>query len=50
MILLGHNRTEEVGMQHLPAWLKTFLPDIPIQFSEAGEPFADLQEGWGDCG
>ena len=39
MIILGHNRTEEVGMQHLPAWLETFLPGIPIQFSEAGEPF-----------
>ena len=42
LIILGHNRTEEVGMQHLPAWLETFLPDIPILFSEAGEPFSYL--------
>ena len=40
LIILGHNRTEEVGMKHLPEWLAQFLPDIPVQFSEAGEPFS----------
>jgi putative NIF3 family GTP cyclohydrolase 1 type 2 len=40
LIILGHNRTEEAGMKHLPEWLRTALPDIPVQFSEAGEPFA----------
>jgi putative NIF3 family GTP cyclohydrolase 1 type 2 len=39
LIVLGHNRTEEVGMKHLPEWLAPLLPGIPIQFSEAGEPF-----------
>jgi len=42
LIILGHNRTEEVGMKHLPAWLKGFLPEIPISFVESGEPFAYL--------
>ncbi len=39
MIILGHNRPEETGMEHLPAWLQAILPGVPVQFSEAGEPF-----------
>ena len=39
LIVLGHNRSEEVGMKHLPEWLAPLLPGIPVQFSEAGEPF-----------
>jgi len=42
LIILGHNRTEEVGMAYLPAWLETLLPGIPVWFSEAGEPFSYL--------
>ena len=42
LIILGHNRTEEVGMKYLPEWLGIFLPDVPIWFSEAGEPFSYL--------
>ncbi len=40
MIVLGHNRTEEPGMKHLPAWLKTVLPaGLEYTFIEAGDPF-----------
>jgi putative NIF3 family GTP cyclohydrolase 1 type 2 len=42
LIILGHNRTEEVGMQHLPRWLETLLPGVPVWFCEAGEPFSYL--------
>lgn len=42
MIILGHNRTEEAGMKHLPGWLKTLMPEMPIRFIEAGEPFSYL--------
>ena len=42
LIILGHNRTEEVGMKYLVEWLATLMPDIPIWFSEAGEPFSYL--------
>jgi putative NIF3 family GTP cyclohydrolase 1 type 2 len=42
MILLGHNRTEEVGMKYLPEWLKTLMPGVPVWFVEAGEPFTYL--------
>ena len=40
MIILGHNRTEEVGMKYLPEWLETLMPGMPVWFSEAGEPFS----------
>lgn len=42
MIVLGHNRSEEIGMKHLTAWLEGVLPGVPIMFSEAGEPFTYL--------
>jgi putative NIF3 family GTP cyclohydrolase 1 type 2 len=42
MIVLGHNRTEEVGMKYLPEWLATLTPGIPVWFVEAGEPFSYL--------
>lgn len=39
LIIIGHNRSEEIGMKHLQSWLEPLLPDVPIQFSESGEPF-----------
>jgi putative NIF3 family GTP cyclohydrolase 1 type 2 len=42
LIILGHDRTEEAGMKHLPAWLKVLFPEIPVSFVEAGEPFIYL--------
>jgi putative NIF3 family GTP cyclohydrolase 1 type 2 len=39
LIIIGHNRSEEIGMKHLIDWLMPLLPGIPIEFSEAGEPF-----------
>lgn len=38
MLVLGHERTEEAGMKHLPQWLGT-LGDLPVVFIDAGEPF-----------
>ncbi len=40
LIVLGHNRTEEVGMKHLPGWLQKLFPLMPVSFVEAGEPFS----------
>jgi len=39
LILLGHNTSEEVGMDNCAAWLKTVLPGMPVQFIPAGEPY-----------
>jgi len=41
-ILLGHIASEEPGMELVATWLKTFLPDLPIQFIPAHELFWDL--------
>jgi putative NIF3 family GTP cyclohydrolase 1 type 2 len=40
MIILGHMMSEDHGMQEVADWLRTFLPEIPIAFVPAGEPFA----------
>jgi len=40
LIILGHNRSEEVGMKYLPEWLHKVLPGVPVAFSESGEPFS----------
>jgi len=39
LIVAGHNRTEEAGMQHLPEWLAAFLPGVPVSFVASGDPF-----------
>lgn len=41
MIILGHERTEEAGMKHLPQWMQP-LVDVPVIFLDAGEPFLYL--------
>jgi putative NIF3 family GTP cyclohydrolase 1 type 2 len=40
MIMLGHMMSEDHGMQEVAEWLRTFLPEVPIAFIPAGEPFA----------
>lgn len=39
LILLGHEVSEEAGMQYCAQWLKGVLPGMPIEFIRAGEPF-----------
>ncbi len=38
-LILGHEKSEEPGMRHLPAWLKSIVGDIPVTAVSAGEPF-----------
>jgi putative NIF3 family GTP cyclohydrolase 1 type 2 len=40
MIVLGHLMSEDHGMQEVADWLRTFVPDVPIRFMGAGEPFS----------
>ena len=42
MIVIGHERSEECGMKHLPSWLKSITGDIPVTFIDAKEPFTYL--------
>ncbi len=40
MILLGHMMSEDFGMKEVAEWLRTFLPEVPIEWVPAGEPFS----------
>lgn len=39
VIMLGHVVSEQAGMEDYGNWLRTFVPDIPIQFVPAEEPY-----------
>ena len=39
MILAGHVVTEDPGMNLCAQWLKTFIPEVPIEWIPTGEPF-----------
>lgn len=37
--IMGHEISEEPGMDDCATWLRTFILEVPIQFIRAGEPF-----------
>lgn len=39
LILLGHNASEEPGMNFVAKWLSEFVTQVPIKFIESGDPF-----------
>lgn len=39
MILLGREASEDPGYGEVASWLKTFIPDVPIEWISANEPF-----------
>lgn len=38
-IMLGHTVSEEQGMLEMAAWMKSFIPEIPVELVPSGEPF-----------
>ena len=38
-IMLGHNVSEEAGMLEMAQWIKTLVPELPVQLIKSGEPF-----------
>ena len=40
VILLGHMLSEDFGMFEAGEWLRGFLPDVPVEWISAGEPFS----------
>lgn len=40
MLVLGHERSEEPGMKHMPEWMKSFMGDTKVIFLDAKEPFS----------
>lgn len=39
LIVLGHVVSEQAGMKYCAEWLKGFIPEVPIEFIPAAEPF-----------
>lgn len=39
VIMLGHVISEQAGMEDFGNWLRTFIPDVPIRFVPAEEPY-----------
>jgi putative NIF3 family GTP cyclohydrolase 1 type 2 len=39
LILLGHQASEEPGMQLCADWLHTFIPEVPVEWIPTREPF-----------
>jgi putative NIF3 family GTP cyclohydrolase 1 type 2 len=42
MIILGHDMSEERGMEECARWLKGFVSEVPVDFMPAGEAFWTL--------
>jgi putative NIF3 family GTP cyclohydrolase 1 type 2 len=40
MIILGHLMSEDHGMREVADWVRTFVPEVPVEFVPAGEPFS----------
>jgi putative NIF3 family GTP cyclohydrolase 1 type 2 len=39
LIMLGHNNSEEKGMEYCAEWLKAFIKEVPVEFIPSGDPF-----------
>ena len=39
LLVLGHVVSEQPGMKYCAEWLKGFIPEVPIEFVPAAEPF-----------
>ena len=42
-IMLGHAISEEAGMLEMAQWIKSFVPELPVQLVSAGEPFTNVR-------
>ena len=39
LVIIGHVKSEQAGMEECTRWLKTFVTDVPVTFVPAPEPF-----------
>ncbi|GAB3503608.1 hypothetical protein GCM10027341_33010 [Spirosoma knui] len=39
LIIMGHLLSEQAGMKHCTEWLKGFIPEVPVEFVAAPEPY-----------
>lgn len=42
LLVLGHNRSEEAGMEYLAQWLQELVPEAEVQFIESGDTWKYL--------
>lgn len=43
LIVLGHNASEQGGMEECARWLKGFVADVPVRFIAAADPFQSIR-------
>ncbi|GAB3542825.1 Nif3-like dinuclear metal center hexameric protein [Spirosoma fluminis] len=39
LIIMGHLLSEQAGMKYCTEWLKGFIPEVPVEFIAANEPY-----------
>lgn len=39
LIILGHIPSEEAGMEECARWLRTFIPEVPVDYLPSDEPY-----------
>ena len=39
LIILGHVVSEQAGMKYCAEWLREFVPEVPVEFVPAPEPY-----------
>lgn len=39
LIVIGHIASEQAGMKYCAEWLRGFVPEVPVEFVPASEPF-----------
>ncbi len=44
LIAITHERFEDAGEQDAPAWLRPLVPEVPVEFIPAGDPYWVLPE------
>ena len=44
-IILGHEVSEEDGMEDVASWLRTFIKDVPVKLIRSGEPYWSPKAG-----
>ena len=44
LIILGHVTSEQGGMKYCAKWMKDFIPEVPVEFVPAAEPFYQLKQ------
>ncbi len=43
LILLGESKSQQGGMRYCSEWLKTFIPEVPIEYVQTVEPYWNPQ-------